>query len=60
MLRRRGLDAGAKVGKGRHRGRGGQNEEQYVADAETVTQNSKGWEDGRGATSCSPEDGDVM
>lgn len=39
---------------------GGQDEEQYGAGVETVTQNSKGWEDGTGATSCSPKDKDVM
>lgn len=46
--------------KRKARGWGRQDEEQYGAGAETVTQNSKGWEDGRGATSCSPGDGDVM
>lgn len=59
MLRKERAGCWGYGGKGRHR-RGEQDEEQHGVGVEKETQDSKGWEDGTGVTSCSPEDRDVM
>lgn len=56
---RKGLDAGATVGKEGTEG-GSRMKNNMVLSVEKETQDSKGWEDGTGVTSCSPEDRDVM